>query len=446
MSPGRSSGLRRADEQVPVTRRRITGALVIALTLLLIVLAYLRPNPFADTQTVRARFDDAAGLGVVGGEVRMAGVPVGRIASRRRDGDDAVLELELEPQAGTIRSDATADLRPRIAFEGTAFVELRPGTPRAPALGDSTLPLAQTRNYVALDQALRFARPQTRDDLAEVVRDLGLGLSGKAAAGLQQTLRATPALTRDLAVGARAARGPGGSALSSAIRGAGRTMRAVARSEADLVPLLRASAPTFAAFDTDAGGPLDATLRALAPALSELDRGGLALARIVDRLQPLAAGLRPGLRELAPAIDELRPVLREARPVLRDAQPFVRDLRRALASGGQAAPAVRRLLMALEPSLKLADGSLLPALNANTTMGIPSYLQFLSLFQGGGGASRPFQTPQDGAPPENFGTGHFMRFGARFFTGAGFPEGRCSLLKANPEAARRAAEAKVCKP
>lgn len=441
------SGLRRSQETVPVGRRRVTGVLLLIAVGALLVLAYVRPNPFADTQTVRAVFDDAAGLGVVAGEVRMAGVPVGRIADVRRVGDDALLELELGPEAGTIRTDATAELRPRIAFEGTAFVELHPGSPGRRALGDSAIPRSQTRNYVALDQALRFGRPATREDIAATVRDLGQGLRGKGRTGLQGTLRAAPQLTRDLATGARAARGPDGVELEHGLRELASTMDALARSESDLAPLMRGAASTFAAIDTDAGRPLDATLRRLAPALAELDAGGRALDGIVAGLEPLARELRPGMRELRPTLDRLGPVLRKARPVLADTRPFVSDVRRALRAGGRAAAPAGDLLKALDPSLRLLRSSLLPALHAPTALGMPTYLQFMALFQGGGGASRPFQTPETGTPPENFGTGHFMRFGARFFTGAGFPEPSCALLaRADRVAARRAAAAGVCAP
>lgn len=441
------SGLRRADELRPIGRRRATGVLVLVVVSVLLLLAYLRPNPFADTQTVRAVFDDAAGLGVVGGEVRMAGVPVGRIAEVRRVGDDALIELELEPQAGTIHADATAELRPRIAFEGTAFVELRAGSSASPPLGDSAIPREQTRNYVALDEALRFARPATRDAIAGTVRDLGAGLNGEGRAGLQGTLRAAPQLTRDLAVGARAARGPEGRELERALKGLATTTDALARNERDLVPLMRGAAATFAALDADGGLALDATLRELAPALTELDSGGRALDQLVAQLQPLAVELRPGLRALTPALDRLAPVLRDARPVLADARPFVADLRRALRAGGAAAAPARELLVTLKPTLRLLQSSLLPALHRPTALGLPAYLQFLTLFQGGGGASRPFQTPETGQPPENFGTGHFMRFGARFFTGAGYPAPPCALLdQVNPAAAEQAAAAGVCAP
>src|SRR4051795_1964084 len=115
------------------------------------------------------------------------------------------------------------------------------------------------------------------------------------------------------------------------------------------------------------------------------------------------------------------------------ARPVLADARRALDAGAVAAAPAARLLRATTPSLELLDRSLLPALRAPTAvLHVPAYLAFLNLFEGGGGASRPFQTLSDSPR----GAGHFMRFGFRFLTGAGAPLPPCTLLaKADAQAA-----------
>lgn len=420
-------------ERLTRTQELALGALVLAVSGLIVVLGYAQPNPFADKQTVRAVFDDAAGMGVVEVEVRIAGVAVGEVTDRKRIGDDALVTMELDADLEPVYADATAELRPRIAFEGTSFVDLQPGSATRGRLGDRTIPKSRTRNYIALDKALRFARPDTRAALKDDVRDLSGALQPEARQGIQKTLRGAPRLTRDLRIAARAAQGRTGAELAGAVKGLSDTMDALAREEESLGPLIRGSDRTLAALNVDSGRALDRTIAELPARLEGLERGSRSLIRVVDQVDPFAVELRPGAAQLGPTLRRLRPLLAEARPVLRGAPPLVSELRRAIAAGGRSTPSAERLLAALQPSLDLLDESLLPALSAKTELGLPTYLQFLNLFQGGGGASRPFQTAAHGKGTEVLGSGHFMRFGARFLAGPGIGVPPCAIIaRANP--------------
>ncbi|WP_040599927.1 hypothetical protein, partial [Patulibacter medicamentivorans] len=105
-----------------------------------------------------------------------------------------------------------------------------------------------------------------------------------------------------------------------------------------------------------------------------------------------------------------------------------RDGRAALERAAAAAPATRALVARLAPTLRTLDGSLLPALAKPTpTLGLPSYLAFLNMFAGGGGASRYFQ-PADPRNGLQQGEGHFMRFQIRFLTGLGVPLPPCATI------------------
>jgi ABC-type transporter Mla subunit MlaD len=428
-----------------IGQTRALGLAVIAAALAVIVIGVVKPNPFASYEVARAEFSDASGIGVVGADVRVAGTRVGQISGVQRDGDHALLTLHLDRSVGSIRRDASAELRPHLAFEGTAYVDLNPGSASAPPLGSSAIPLSQTRVYVPLDEALRVLNAPTRAATQATVRELWPILTGAGRAGLQHTLRAAPELTSTLAPAALAAQGPHGTELAGAVRGLSRTVAALAGQESQLVPLMHAAASSFAAINPDGGSPLDHTLAQLPPTLTQLDAGGQALDGIVARLDPLSSDLLPGLRDLAPTLDAALPLVAALRPALNHASPFLADVRAALSAGAAAVPATRTVLANLEPSLKLLDQSLLPALHANTKkLGIPAYLAFLNLFEGGGGASRPFQT---GNEPGAMGAGHFMRFGFRFITGAGYPLPPCTLLaKASPQLAEALANAGGCNP
>lgn len=413
------------------SQTRLVGAAVTLAAIAVIVVGVVKPDPFASYETVRAQFSSAAGIGVVGEDVRIAGTNVGTIASIARQGDHALLTLQLDHSVGTIHADATASLRPHLAFEGTAYVDLNPGSSSAPPLLGGLIALRHTSVYIPVDEALRVFDTPTRAATKATARELRAVLSGPGPSGLQTTLRGAPALMGTLAPAARAAAGAHETELAGALTGLSATVSALASRQAELVPLTRSAAATFAALDPGAGGPgsggpLARTLGSLPPALAQLDSGGRALDGIVARLDPLAQDLRPGLRALAPTLDAALPLVRALRPALTNAVPLVADLRAALHAGAGAAPAAITVLHELQPTLTMLNGSLLPALDAPTEkLGVPTWQSFINLFEGGGGASAPFQT---GNEPGAMGTGHFMRFGFRFLTGAGVPLPPCTLL------------------
>ncbi len=419
----------RPNRELSVARQRLIGMAVIALTAVIVFVGYTRPNPFHHARTVHVMVRDAGGIGTVGADVRVNGARAGKITKRERRGDQAVLTLELDDGVGAIHRDARAELRPRTAFEGTAYVALDPGSKASPELGGDVLPTSRTRVYVALDQALRFAGPSTRQATRADMRALHEIFTRGGKDGISHLLRVSPSLTRDAAVAGRAARGPGGEALRGAVNAFAATLNTVDQSRDDLAAVARDGGPTFAAVNVDGSRPLDRTLTVLPDRLTDLRDGGAALQNVVARLDDLSGDLGRGVRDLPAALREFRPVLRSARPVLADAPPLLDALRGGVHDLALASAPTRGLLRALRPVDELLHSTLLPALLKPTSLGAPAYLQFINLFQGGGGAFRPFQTQAQGNAPLQAGAGHFVRFSARFFTGAGSPLPPCTALE-----------------
>lgn len=435
----------RANDGLSVTRQRIIGMVVIAFTAVVVFVGYTRPNPFRQDRIAHVMFRDVGGIGVVGADVRVFGARAGKITERRREGDQAVLTLELDASVGAIHRDARAELRPRTAFEGTAYVDLDPGSAASPELGDSPLPTSRTRVYVALDQALRFAGSSTRQAMRADVRALHKIFTQGGVDGISHLLRVSPALTREATVAGRAARGPGGEALRGAVDAFAATLHTVSQGRQDLAAVARDGGPTLAAVNVDGTRPLDRTLAILPARLADLQIGGTALQTVVTRLDALSEDLIGGVRDLPAALRETRPVLRSAQPVLAAAPPLLDALRGGVHDVARSSAPTRRLLTSLKPVNELLESSLLPALLKPTSLGAPAYLQFINLFQGGGGAFRPYQTPAQGNAPFQTGAGHFVRFSARFFTGAGYPLPPCTALeKVNPSLAATFAENGVC--
>jgi ABC-type transporter Mla subunit MlaD len=409
-------------------RRKLLGLAVLLGALLAAVLLWQRPDPFSADEVVRADVRDANGLAPIGADVRVAGVLVGKVTAVARDGSLARLTLTLDGAVGTVHRDATVDLRPRMMFEGTAYVELTLGSPRAPALGADVLPASQSSTYVPLDDAISVISPKLR----VIAAAAGHTLSGQAPRQLRDAIAASPRLTRD--VGSIA-----GAANPSTLRGAVYSLAHVAGTVASQAPALGASlddaARTAQAIDSPG---LQPTLASLPATAASLTTGGGAASSILAALGPLLPRLQPGVAALAPTLAAVRPLLRQSVPVTTDFRPILADSQTVLTGALNGAAPALGAIHALKPTLDIYQQTLLPALAQQTSLGDPAYLAFLGLFAGGGGASRPFGVA---------GQGHFMRFGLRFLTGVGLPLPPCSLLgKVAPALAATLAAAGACTP
>jgi phospholipid/cholesterol/gamma-HCH transport system substrate-binding protein len=388
--------------------RRVLGVLLIGAVLALIVIATVRPAPFRDTNTYWVEFDSAQGLGRVDRDVRAAGTNVGDIGEVRRVGDDVVMEMTVDDDV-PVHADARANLRPHTLFEGSAFIDLHPGSPSAPLMPEGgTIPQSRTQVYVSVDEALRVLHKPSRDALRDLADTGAKTLRGEAIGGLQRTLRNSDELLRDLGPTAQALRGPRGDELAGAIQGLSRTIGAVGSREADLAPLVSNARRTLAALGVDAGEPLDEELAAAPGVLEELDEGSERLVQVIDRLDQLSVDLRPAMLELAPLLRELRPLLERGTPVTRDALPLVVDLRTVIDRVVGVAPQLHELLVAMEPGAKLLQESVLPSLNAESRLGQPTYMQLVSALTAATSALRPYQTDAQGL----LGPGHVLRLGA----------------------------------
>jgi phospholipid/cholesterol/gamma-HCH transport system substrate-binding protein len=401
---------------------------VLAAILGAIALIYTKPTLFSSYHDARLMFRTAAGLGVVGRNVEVAGTPVGIIANVQRVGNAAEVTVALD--AGiVVHTDATAELRPHLPFEGTAYVDLQPGSPTAPRLGNRVLPLSHTSVYVPVFHALSAFTPPTRAAVQADTAALSAALAGAGGTGIRNTLAAAPQLTATLAPAATAAAGPHHTELASAVSGLADTFRAFDEHQRSLEPLLAHASTTLAALGTAGTRPLSTSIAALPATLTALVSGSDALDGIVTRLRPLAGEFAPALAVLAPTLRQTDPLLAAAPPVLHHTPELLDRLTGALRAGAGGASPTVALLGSLSPSLDLLQSSLLPALLAPTAnLHIPAYLSFINLFEGGGGASAPFQTPAQASLPGQTGVGHFMRFGASFFTGLGAPLPPCTLL------------------
>jgi ABC-type transporter Mla subunit MlaD len=404
------------------------------------------------TYRVRAIFDDAS-FAVAGEQVRVAGAPVGSIASLEvTRGKKAAVTLQINDGRFTpFHANATCAIRPQSLI-GEMYVDCNPGTAAAPALtriasgpGKNTyyLPVTRTHSPVDFDIAQDIYREPVAQRLAIILNELGTGLAARgsdlnavihradpALGNTDQVLKILASQNRDLAklaTDSAAVLTPlakqrqhlAGFIVQANVAATASAARAadIARSIQLLPGFLRQLRPLMVDLGTlaDQGAPL----------ATELDASASALGREFTELTPFAKAARTSLIALGNAAASSQGPLLATLPLDRQLQQL----------GNQAAPAAA-LLDQLTTSLSKsgAIGQLMALLFYGTTAanGFDSLGHYvrdgLLVSNCTGYATSPV-------------TGCSARFGngttsaandliARTASAAGLPKGSQSLLKA----------------
>lgn len=112
-------------------------------------------------------------------DVRIAGVPVGKVKQIKPGDKGALVTIELDDRYAPRPLDTRAILRQKTLL-GETYVELTPGSESAPALEDGgTLTSRQVGSSVQLDEVLRSLDPKTRDSLAIWLQTQAVALNGR---------------------------------------------------------------------------------------------------------------------------------------------------------------------------------------------------------------------------------------------------------------------------
>ncbi len=165
------------------------GTIGAILIVLLSYLAYTKfANPFASKFTVHVLFSSANGLRPES-FVRIAGVNVGTVtdvepvkgckltADTEKRCQMADVTMEIQDAGLPLHSDATFAIRPRIFLEGNFFIDVKPGTPSAPAVSDGhTFPVSQGTEPVQVDQVLSSLQGDTRRNLQLLLQQYGIAV------------------------------------------------------------------------------------------------------------------------------------------------------------------------------------------------------------------------------------------------------------------------------
>lgn len=345
-----------------VDRPLLVGLGVLALLALGMYLGIERRLPFQGPggRVVRAEFERATQLRA-DTPVRVRGVDVGLVEKVERDGDGerATVVMRIQDDDVRIARDARAEIRWRTVLGGNMAVELDPGSPSAPELGDAVIPRARTRTQVELDQLLQVYDGRTIASQRQLIAGLAGALEGGAAA--EAIERLGPRLA-DTGPALRALRGERDGDLRALVHSAARTTAAFDRSERALRELVTGGGRTFSAIARQRER-LGSAL-ALAPdAMAATVAGARSIDRALPSLDAVAEELRPGARALAPAVEDARPALVRLDRLLDRAEPLLAEARPAVRRLSRAAPTGRRVVAAASPVVERLDRELLPWLD-----------------------------------------------------------------------------------
>jgi len=298
--------------------------------------APLKPQGFR----VGVPMKEVIGIGKAA-DVRISGVPVGKVTDLVREADHTRVELELQRRYAPLPSDTRATLR-RKTLLGEAYIELTPGSQEAPKLREGQdLAPGRVQPSIEVDELFLAFDPRTRGALRSWIRRWQASVDGRAPQ-ISSTLAHLPGFVQegeDLLGVLRSQ----AAATRTVIRDTGRAFGVVGRRGARVRELIDASRT---ALDASASREADlrATVRAFPPALREL-RGTLASA------QRLAVPLRPVLRDLRPAVRRLGPTLERAAVVGPELSRIASALDDVVAASRRGLPAASQLVRALGPLL-----------------------------------------------------------------------------------------------
>ena len=327
----------------PITAREALSLAIFALACLCAIFATwsafggtlpLQPKGYR----VVAGFPEARTL-VANADVRIAGVPVGRVVAVHTGEDTTRAVMQIDPRFAPLHADARALLRTKTPL-GESYVQITPGTRTAPWLADgAALPADQVVPTQQVEDVLGTFDPRTRRAFRTGLADTAAMLDGEGAVDLNAALGASgPTVERVGAVVDALDRQAVD--VRTLVSRTGVALDAVARRPDQLRDLVRTGRTVFA------------TTAARARDLTATIRG---LDHFVAELQATDAPLARTLALAAPTLRRLRPVAPLTAPALRAVLAFSPSARRALdrlpqtlALARRDLPAARRLLPAVD--------------------------------------------------------------------------------------------------
>jgi phospholipid/cholesterol/gamma-HCH transport system substrate-binding protein len=314
------------------------------------------PSPLAPQgYRFHASFDQAATL-TPNADVRISGVPVGKVIAVKPQGLRTDALIQLQRRYAPLPRDAHAILRSKTLL-GETFVELTPGTRSGPKLPEGgKLPTGQIGETQGLDQVLSAFDEETRNSFKSFLHDLS-GALDERDQDLSDSLGSAGVATRDLTdvVLVLDSEQP---SVQRLVRDTGVVLRSLGSRQSDLQSLVTAGEQVFSA-TAARNRELTETTRAMPAFLAELRRTlrsvettSAVAAPTLRALRPVAPLLRPGLQEASRLAPELEALFRATPPVQRAAKTGLPAVTRILDTSRPLLDVVYRAARELGPVLE----------------------------------------------------------------------------------------------
>ncbi len=297
------------------------------------------PTPlYPQKYEVQALFENASQL-TPNADIRIAGVSIGKVTTVEPRGLKTEATLSIKEEYAPLPKNTRAILRQKTLL-GETFVQLTPGSSKAPKLMDgTTLPESQIGATQPLDRILGALDKPTRENLVELLTNTGTVLDERGQ-DFNDTLGNIAVGTRQLAATVEILDGQR-RALGGAIRNTGQVFQTIGDQQAAVAELVRSGNAALSATASQSAN-LTATIDATPPLLNEL--------RLTSgAVETTAVKAGPTLREFRPVAPLVEPALRAVRDSSPDVTALLDDFDKLLPVARRGLPAASRFTSALTP-------------------------------------------------------------------------------------------------
>jgi phospholipid/cholesterol/gamma-HCH transport system substrate-binding protein len=291
-------------------------------------------------------------------EVRISGVPVGRVKTTEPNEKTGLTDTELEIDAryAPLPKDTRAILRQKTLL-GETYVELSPGAADVRGRGDEaamvpdggSIPEGQVAETVELDEILRTFDPVTRQRFSTWLDQQGQAVRGQAEA-INDTLALLTPFAENTDDVLRVLRVQS-DATHRFVRDTGVVFGALSERKGQLESLIRNSNQVWSAIASRDQALAD-TFRVFPTFLRESRATTLRTSEFARDANPLIDQLRPAARQLSPLLQELDGLAPDLRSFFKDLGPFVKVARTGLPATSQVLDNTRPILRRLDPFLR----------------------------------------------------------------------------------------------
>ena len=282
---------------------------------------------------VQANFPEATLLAQTG-DVRISGVPVGRVVKMERNGNRTRVTMQIKSRYAPLPSDTHAMLRLKTLF-GETYVELTPGTDGAPKLADGGLiPSSQIARSVELDEVLKTFNAPTRKAFQTWLQTQANAIDGRGA-DINAAFGSLPGFV-DSADKLLVTLDAQSAAVRKLVASTGDFFGAISAREGELRGLVTDANHLF---QTTAARNQD-----LAGVFRELPRFEREATLTLPQLTSFAQEARPVVRRLQPAASAADPLFRDVNRLAPQFDGFFARLNQVTAAAKTGLPALDRIV------------------------------------------------------------------------------------------------------